>query len=136
MAVYGRQLLKRISIRYCPLGGSSSGVREYIEKDLPLFQRQHEHVTVRPELRRGHHPYIEAEFEHADPSKSDKLHTHTVALRNLSRQEVRRELWWLCGSQGRPQSSRAPPRRVVSRRPSIQGAWSVTTFAAAAAQRQ
>ena len=74
--------------------------------------------------------------EHAVLEKADKRHTHTVALRNLSRDDVRRELWWLASSQGRPQSSRAPPRRVISGNPSIQGGWSVTTFAAAAGAGQ
>jgi hypothetical protein len=69
------------------------------------------------------------------PEKAEKRHTHPVSLRNLTPQEISRELWWLIGSQGRPQHSRVPPKRVISRNPSIQGAWSPTTFAAARAQR-
>lgn len=66
--------------------------------------------------------------EHAVPEKADKLHNHTVGLRNMTAGQVQKELWWLCSSQGRPQSSRIPAKRVVSRNPSIQGMWSVTTF--------
>ena len=36
--------------------------REYIERDLPLFKARYPYVDVRPQLRRGHHPYAEAEF--------------------------------------------------------------------------
>ncbi|GBF94060.1 hypothetical protein Rsub_07328 [Raphidocelis subcapitata] len=129
MASYGRHLLKRVIIRYCDTSGSSQGVRLFLDQQLAAFSGQHPHINVRRELRKGQHPYIEAEFEHALPEKAAKRHSHTVALRNLAPPEIARELWWLASSQGRPQKSRIPPQHVVSKRPSIQGAWSVGTFA-------
>jgi hypothetical protein len=78
------------------------------------------HKKTKPRSRRA---------DHALPEKAGKLHSHTVALRNLTPPEIARELWWLASSQGRPQSSRIPVRHVVSKRPSIQGAWSAGTFA-------
>lgn len=102
----------------------------------PLARRR---AAARPHLPPQPPPLPPPPAAHALPEKADKTHSHTVSLRNYARPDIQRELWWLASSQGRPQSSRAPPRRVISRRPSIQGAWSVVTFdaaAAAAAQRQ
>ncbi len=60
----------------------------------------------------------------------------TVGVKNLDAQQIAEHVQWLQSTKGRPTQRKVPPRRVISRNPSIQGAWSVETFAATGAQQQ
>lgn len=42
--------------------GTLSPTREYIGSRLVAFARQHEHVTVKTELKRNAHPFVRAEY--------------------------------------------------------------------------
>jgi len=44
--------------------------RDFLQRGLTAFKDQHPHIDVLPEVRRGHHPYIEAEFGELSPCSS------------------------------------------------------------------
>lgn len=107
--------------------------REYLRQDLAAFKSQHPHADVTAALRRGGHPFVEAEFSFAVQTPRGPQSARVVGLRNLGRAGVGKELWWLASSQGRAQGNRAPAAHVSPAGRSVQGAWTPFTFDPAAA---
>ena len=64
MATRGINQLKKLSVRYCEIGGSSGTVREYLSRSPHLvdFARDNPHVRIIVKPRNGHHPYIQGEY--------------------------------------------------------------------------
>lgn len=52
-----------------------------------------------------------------------------ICVKNMSVEEVQEQVDWLRNSHGRGQEYKVVRIRQLSRNPSIQGAWSIDTFA-------
>jgi large subunit ribosomal protein L43 len=62
MATRGVPQLQRIMIRYCDWGGSSSGMRDFIGRELVGFARTVPQCEIVTEVRRNRHPMIKADY--------------------------------------------------------------------------
>lgn len=71
---------------------------------------------------------LRAQAEAAAATALERHNSNVIGLKHMSAEEVRRVVWWLAQSQGRPRTRPAPGKRVVSSQPSIQGMWTATTF--------
>lgn len=54
MARNGVWELRNVLLRYCATGGSSRGVREYVESGLVQFAERNPHIEIRTEIKSGH----------------------------------------------------------------------------------
>jgi hypothetical protein len=61
MARRGAFELKEVVLRYSVDGGSSRGVREFIEHDLVAFARTNPQITIRTSLRNSH-PFVAGQY--------------------------------------------------------------------------
>lgn len=62
-------------------------------------------------------------------AEAGQLNSNIVGVKHLSAAEIKHIVWWLTQSQGRPTTTRVPNKHIRSRRCSIQGAWTSSTFA-------
>ena len=64
MTTRGVQQLKKLRIRYCEFGGSSSCVRDYLQSSPHLlnFATDNPNVSIIVKPRNGHHPYVQGEY--------------------------------------------------------------------------
>lgn len=76
MSNRGIACLKSLTISFCDFGGSSKGVRELLKKDsIYKIVNQNNNVQFKFSLRRGRHPFVEAEFVNG--------FSKTVGLKNI-----------------------------------------------------
>jgi large subunit ribosomal protein L43 len=54
--------LKRLTLQFCSQGGSSRGLREYIDSDVTTFAKLNPAVAVYVRERRRRHPRLVGEF--------------------------------------------------------------------------
>lgn len=128
MSRYGAWLLKKLKIRYCDWGGSSAGMRDFVASDLPAFRAANPQIEIETVVRRNRHPVVEGTFANAA--------IHPVDVKNLSARGVAQQVAWLRSGSGRRATARVPPRRQLNRTESIQGRWTVDTFASAGARSE
>eukprot|EP00325_Prymnesiales_sp_UTEX-LB-985_P022003 CAMPEP_0174720606 /NCGR_PEP_ID=MMETSP1094-20130205/34029_1 /TAXON_ID=156173 /ORGANISM="Chrysochromulina brevifilum, Strain UTEX LB 985" /LENGTH=126 /DNA_ID=CAMNT_0015921119 /DNA_START=21 /DNA_END=401 /DNA_ORIENTATION=+ len=104
--------LRSVMIRYCEAGGSSQGVRQYLEKYLVPFAEANSQIEIAVCQQANRHPIIRGWYMR-DPSK-------TLSLRNLSAEQVVERIFYL--RDMRPVGLRkfAKPFRTS---PSVQGEW-------------
>lgn len=57
-----------------------------------------------------------------------RLNSNVIGVKQRSAADIRGVVWWLTQSQCRPRTRRIPAKHMVSKQPSIQGAWNATTF--------
>jgi hypothetical protein len=57
-----------------------------------------------------------------------RLNSNVIGVKQRSAADIREVVWWLTQSQCRPRTRRIPAKHMVSKQPSIQGAWNATTF--------
>jgi len=63
MVSRGVQQLKYMRLYFCDYGGSSAGVRAFIQSDnLVNFINQNEHIKLEIFMRRNHHPYVSSTY--------------------------------------------------------------------------
>ncbi|CAD6336955.1 unnamed protein product [Miscanthus lutarioriparius] len=58
MALRGVWQLQKLVVNYCDWGGSSRGIRDFMEAHLPAFKEKNPHLEVVTELVRGQHPNL------------------------------------------------------------------------------
>ncbi|XP_009790294.1 large ribosomal subunit protein mL43 isoform X2 [Nicotiana tabacum] len=104
MALRGVWQLKKLVVSYCNWGGSSRGIRAFMESELPAFKEQNPQLEVVTELNRE--------------NKNERV----VCVRNLSQDEVLEAATKLRNSLGRKVVKMKT--RHVTKQPSVQGTWS------------
>eukprot|EP00761_Pharyngomonas_kirbyi_P006215 gb/GECH01006221.1/.p1 GENE.gb/GECH01006221.1/~~gb/GECH01006221.1/.p1 ORF type:complete len:132 (+),score=21.36 gb/GECH01006221.1/:1-396(+) len=118
MSQLGQRMLKRLWIRYCDHGGSSTGIREFMKDYLPDYAKKHPELDIVVFLGRGKHPNLRGEYVHG------KEHTHCV--KNLSPPAILEKCEFLRSQSGHKARKWGAAKRT--KRPSIQGPWNPYLF--------
>lgn len=93
MATRGVFQLRKLTVKYCGYGGSSSGAREFIRHRIVEFANITPAADVVTELRPGHHPYIRGEYETG--------WSKTIGVKNTTPKEIMDVAMMLRNSSGR-----------------------------------
>ncbi|ELR10837.1 mitochondrial ribosomal protein L51/S25/CIB8 family protein [Acanthamoeba castellanii str. Neff] len=106
--------LRKLKLQYCDFGGSSRGMREFLETRLPEFQKKNPQVLVDVVKRRNRHPHLSGEYL-IGREKS-------VGVGGLEADEVEHYIYHLRNQWGL-KSRRLGAGQIVSQRRSVQGVW-------------
>jgi large subunit ribosomal protein L43 len=140
MAKRGVWALRQLTLHYCKNGGSSRGVREYIETGLVDFARQNPQIECRTVVRNGRHPYVQGlypanlqAYEEAAANgtyeQTERDRTLETTVKNMLPEEVEQEMLALRARTGRKALSNSKLKKGwFSRHPSIQGMWAPGMF--------
>jgi len=114
MATHGQRQLLRLTLSYCPNGGSSAPLRSLFSSDLlPSFAAANPDLEIKTEVRRGEHPFIRGEYR----TGWDK----TIGVKNLPLETVMKNMNMLNDSSGRKLTKIT--KNVYGEKPSVQGVW-------------
>lgn len=116
MARRGVFELRHVLLRYELAGGSSAGVRSFVETDLVAWARAHPFVRVETQIHRGH-PHVIGQYVTGYERQLD--------LKNRTRADVGARFAYLRNTLGRlvPLHRRVRTGVTSSRNRSIQGMW-------------
>ncbi|CAN6297071.1 unnamed protein product, partial [Urochloa humidicola] len=113
MALRGVWQLQKLVVNYCDWGGSSRGIRAFMEAHLPALKEKNPHLEVVTELVRGQHPNLKGIYKNHNE--------RVVCVRNLPPDEILLQATRLRNSLGRKVVKLRT--RHVTKRPSVQGTW-------------
>ncbi|CAN1166836.1 54S ribosomal protein L51, mitochondrial [Linum perenne] len=113
MALRGVWQLKKLIVSYSDWGGSSRGIRAFMESHLPTFKAENPHLKVETELIRGQHPHLKAFYKNNNE--------RVVCVRNMTPDEVLLHATRLRNALGRKVVKLKT--RHVTKHPSVQGTW-------------
>ncbi|KAL3647332.1 hypothetical protein CASFOL_008300 [Castilleja foliolosa] len=113
MSIRGVWQLQKLVVSFCNWGGSSRGIRAFMESDLPAFIEKNPQLEVVTELNRGYHPLLKGFYK----NKNERV----VCVKNLTPEEVLNCANRLRNSQGRKVVKLKT--RNVTKHPSVQGTW-------------
>eukprot|EP00962_Isochrysis_galbana_P020622 scaffold6021_cov117-Isochrysis_galbana.AAC.19 len=104
--------MRKLLIKYCDYGGSSAGVRDWIQTQLIPFGKANPHLEIIASRSPGRHPHVQARYL-ADGDKS-------LSLKNLSYKQVSMRIQFLRDARPVRLSKWDKPFRTT---PSVQGEW-------------
>eukprot|EP00884_Botryococcus_braunii_P016996 jgi/Botrbrau1/3980/Bobra.0365s0052.1 len=118
--------LRQLAITYCDFSGSSRGAREFVQTVLPDFKGKNPQLKISDNIRRGHHPWLDARYVNGS--------RRTLDLKNRDAEEILRQAQHLRNSAGRKASLtikkpvvspglKGANAEVIHKSRSIQGVW-------------
>lgn len=113
MALNGIWQLKKLVVRYCDWGGSSRGMREFIQSHLPSFEKSNPQVEVVIEMMRGKLPHLRGYYR--CPT------VRMVDSRNVDPKDILLQAIRLRNALGL-KVTKLKTRHVITTR-SVQGTW-------------
>eukprot|EP01015_Nassula_variabilis_P018496 TRINITY_DN3019_c0_g1_i5.p1 TRINITY_DN3019_c0_g1~~TRINITY_DN3019_c0_g1_i5.p1 ORF type:complete len:174 (+),score=4.37 TRINITY_DN3019_c0_g1_i5:113-634(+) len=115
MCTRGLFQLKKVSLYFCDMGGSSKGVRDFLKSDyLKEFLANNPQIQFNFYLKRGSHPGISATYVNG--------FIKDLSLRNKSHEDVLDDMLRVRNSFGRSALSHSGDK-VYGSNKSIQGGW-------------
>ncbi|GAX76214.1 hypothetical protein CEUSTIGMA_g3658.t1 [Chlamydomonas eustigma] len=121
MAKYGVWMLEKLVFQYCRNDGSSQGIREFLSQTLPTFKAKNPQMIIKVKTQAHQHPKLFGYYRSGRCKPID--------VKNKSSAEIEEHISWLRSSHGRDQDYKVTTSRHLSRNPSVQGMWSINTFA-------
>lgn len=113
MALRGVWQLQKLIVSYCDWGGSSRGIRAFMETHLPSLKESNPRLEVVTELIRGQHPHLKAFYR----NKNERV----VCVKNMTPEDVLLHATRLRNALGRKVVKLKT--RHVTKHPSVQGTW-------------
>eukprot|EP00924_Labyrinthula_sp_SR-Ha-C_P000989 maker-scaffold_7-snap-gene-10.21-mRNA-1 protein AED:0.02 eAED:0.02 QI:107/1/1/1/1/1/2/118/152 len=130
--------LQRVTLRYCPIGGSSRRMRNFIRSDLKNFAEDHPWIEFRTEIKKNKHPIVVGEYknyldekkrkENKDFTFKDLVRDHkpiqpkVVDVKKMERKEIFSVLEMMRNETGNKVGKRYK-KPVIVENESIQGLW-------------
>ncbi|GAA0142044.1 ribosomal protein [Lithospermum erythrorhizon] len=117
MALRGVWQLEKLVVSYCNWGGSSRGIREFLQSHVSAFKETNPQLEVVAELNRGQHPVLKGLYK----NKNERV----VCVKNMTPEDI-----LLCATRLRNSLGRKVVKlrtRHSTKHPSVQGTWSTST---------
>ncbi|XP_031555732.1 39S ribosomal protein L43, mitochondrial-like [Actinia tenebrosa] len=109
--------LQRVTLNYCRAGGSSRGLRDFIDQNVVSFAKSNPQVAVYVRERNGKHPRIVANYLNGN--------SKIIDIKNMEIEDIRKWLERLRGESGVKIEKIRKPWHTDN--PSIQGTWTPFT---------
>jgi large subunit ribosomal protein L43 len=93
MSLKGVRQLKELTIRYCDIGGSSRGIREWIRAEAIQFAKENPTMQVTTIKKRNNHPFVQGDYLNGN--------NKVIGVKNLSLSEIREHIYFLRNQIGR-----------------------------------
>ena len=113
MCTRGVWQLQVLVVRYCPIGGSSKGIREYIRGPLLDYAEKNPQITFKAIHGKGKHPCIEARYVTGSNKVAD--------VKNKTPKQIHKLVELFRNTTGAKVKVFKIPQYTSS--PSLQGPW-------------
>ncbi|KAL4476446.1 hypothetical protein ABPG74_010179 [Tetrahymena malaccensis] len=112
--------LRKIQLQFCDFGGSSKGVRDFLNSDtVKEFMVKNPQIQFEFIMRRNKHPFLSAQYING--------FVKDVSLKNYGGEEILDEFNRVRQSFGR-KSLPFAGKKLYTSKPSIQGKWTPLTW--------